>query len=68
MTDTTRKLIERMAKELDFYWQLRNDCASTHPLADEARAVLSQPEPEGPSKSDVTDCLFPPPPRRHYDH
>jgi hypothetical protein len=48
MTDTTRDLIERMADELDLYRQLaRDDCTSTHPFADEARAYLAQPEPEG---------------------
>jgi hypothetical protein len=49
MTDTTRDLIQRMARELDLYRQLlRDDCTSTHPFADEARALLSQSEPEGP--------------------
>ena len=48
MTDTTRDLIQRMATELDLYRQLlRDNCTSTHPLADEARALLDQPEPEG---------------------
>jgi len=47
---TERDLIQRMARELDLYRQLlRDDCTSTHPFADEARALLSQPEPEGPS-------------------
>ena len=46
MTDTTRDLIQRLAKELDLYRQLaRDNCTSTHPLADEARAYLAQPEP-----------------------
>ena len=49
MTDATRELIQRMARELDLYRQMaRDDCTSTHPFADEARAYLSQPEPEGP--------------------
>jgi hypothetical protein len=49
MTDTTRDLIQRMANELDLYRQMaRDDCTSTHPFADEARALLSQSEPEGP--------------------
>ena len=55
MTDTERDLIQRMTKELDFYWQLRNDCTSTHPLADEARAYLAQPEPEGPTDDELHD-------------
>ena len=47
MTDTTRELIQRMANELDLYRQMaRNDCTSTHPFADEARAYLDQSEPE----------------------
>ena len=47
---TERDLIQRMARELDLYRQLlRDDCTATHPFADEARALLSQPEPEGPS-------------------
>ena len=46
MTDTTRDLIQRLAKELDLYRQMvLDDCTSTHPLADEARAYLAQPEP-----------------------
>jgi hypothetical protein len=46
---TTRELIQRMARELDLYRQMaRDDCTSTHPFADEARALLSQSEPEGP--------------------
>jgi len=50
MTDTARGLIQRMARELDLYRQLlRDDCTSTHPFADEARAYLDQPEPEGPT-------------------
>jgi hypothetical protein len=45
MTDTTRDLIQRMARELDFYRQLvLDDCTSTHPFANEARAYLDQPE------------------------
>jgi hypothetical protein len=36
MTDTTRELIQRMAKELDLYRQMARD---------EARAYLAQPEP-----------------------
>jgi len=54
MTDTTRELIQRMAKELDLYRQLlRDDCTSTHPFADEARAYLAQPEPEGPTVMEI---------------
>jgi hypothetical protein len=47
MTDP-RELIKRMAEELDLYRQIaRDNCTSTHPLADEARAYLAQTEPEG---------------------
>ena len=43
---TERDLIQRMARELDLYRQLvLDDSTSTHPLADEARAALDQPEP-----------------------
>ena len=49
MTDINpRDLIQRLAKELDRYRQIAlDDRTSTHPLADEARAYLAQPEPEG---------------------
>jgi len=51
---TERDLIQRMAKELDLYRQMaRDDCTSTHPFADEARALLSQPEPEGPTDEEL---------------
>jgi len=54
MTDTTRYLIQRMAKELDRYRQIvLDDCTSTHPLADEARAYLAQPEPQGPTVMEI---------------
>jgi hypothetical protein len=49
MSDS-RELIQRMARELDLYRQiLRDDCTSTHRFADEARALLAQTEPEGPT-------------------
>jgi hypothetical protein len=54
MTDTTRDLIQRMARELDLYRQMaRDDCTSTHPFAEEARAYLAQPEPEGPTDEEL---------------
>jgi hypothetical protein len=54
MTDTERDLIQRMATELDLYRQLlRDDCTSTHPLADEARTALDQPEPEGLTDEEI---------------
>jgi hypothetical protein len=53
---TTRDLIQRMARELDLYRQLlRDDCTSTHPLADEARAYLAQPKPKGPTVMEIID-------------
>jgi hypothetical protein len=59
MTDTERDLIQRMATELDLYRQLlRDDCTSTHPLADEARAFLAQPEPEGPTDEEMIDLFW----------
>jgi len=49
-----RDLIQRLAKELDLYRQMaRNDCISTHPFADEARAYLAQPEPKGPTVMEI---------------
>ena len=51
---TERDLIQRMAKELDLYRQMaRDDCTSTHPFADEARAYLAQPEPEEPTEEEI---------------
>jgi hypothetical protein len=56
---TTRELIQRMARELDLYRQLlRDDCTSTHPFADEARAYLAQSEPEGPTDKDLIQRLL----------
>jgi hypothetical protein len=58
MTDTTRELIQRMARELDLYRQLlRDDCTSTHPLADEARICLSQPEPGVPTDEELNRLM-----------
>ena len=49
MTDF-RALCARMADELDHYRQLlMDDRRETHALAAEARALLAQPEPQGPS-------------------
>lgn len=52
MTDTNpRDLIQRLAEELDRYRQIvLDDCTSTHPFADEARAYLDKPEPEEPTQ------------------
>jgi hypothetical protein len=56
--NTERDLIQRMADELDHYRQLlRDDCTSTHPFADEARAYLAQPEPEGPTDEGLLACI-----------
>jgi len=53
MTDTARDLIERMAKELDLCHQLLlDDRRETHPLANEARAYIDKPEPDGPAVLD----------------
>jgi len=58
MTDTTRDLIQRLAKELDLYRQMvLDDCTSTHPFADEARALLAQPEPEGPTDEELNRLM-----------
>ena len=53
MTDP-RDLIKRLADELDHYRQLlMDDKRETHALATEARAYLSQPEPEGPTDEEL---------------
>jgi len=58
MTDTTRDLIQRLATELDLYRQMvLDDCTSTHPFADKARAYLAQPEPEGPTDGELVAVL-----------
>jgi len=58
MTDTTRDLIQRLAKELDLYRQMvLDDCTSTHPFADEARAYLAQSEPEYPSDKELLKLM-----------
>ena len=54
MTDTERDLIQRMARALDLYRQMAlDDYTSTHPFADEARTLLSQPEPEAPTDEEL---------------
>ena len=59
MTDTTRDLIQRMARALDLYRQMAlDDYTSTHPFADEARTLLSQPEPEGPTEEEMEEAPF----------
>ena len=51
---TERDLIQRMARALDLYRQMAlDDYTSTHPFADEARTLLSQPEPEGPTDEEL---------------
>jgi hypothetical protein len=56
---TERDLIQRLAKELDLYRQMvLDDCRVTHRLADEARAFLDQPEPEGPTLEEIDDLFW----------
>ena len=53
MTDF-RALCARMADELDHYRQLlMDDRRATHALAAEARALLAQPEPQGPTNDEL---------------
>jgi hypothetical protein len=53
MTDF-RALCARMADELDHYRQLlMDDRRATHALATEARALLAQPEPQGPTDEEI---------------
>jgi hypothetical protein len=59
MTDTARELIQRMADELDHYRQLlMDDLRETHALANEARAYLAQPKPEGPTDEELIRRLL----------
>ena len=60
MTDINpRDLIQRMARALDLYRQMAlDDYTSTHPFADEARTLLSQPEPEGPTDEELNTMLY----------
>jgi hypothetical protein len=58
MTDF-RALCARMADELDHYRQLlMDDRRATHALAAEARALLAQPEPQGPTDEELDDQFF----------
>jgi hypothetical protein len=51
-----RALCARMADELDHYRQLlMDDRRATHALANEARALLAQPEPQGPTDEEIRD-------------
>jgi hypothetical protein len=55
MTDF-RALCARMADELDHYRQLlMDDRRETHALANEARAALAQPEPQGPTDAELNN-------------
>jgi hypothetical protein len=56
MTTDFRALCTRMANELDQYRQLLLDDRSvTHRLADEARAELAKPGPEGPTDAELLE-------------
>ena len=58
MTNTTRDLIQRLAKELDLYRQLlMDDRREAHALANEARAYLAQAEPEGPTDEELNRLM-----------
>jgi hypothetical protein len=47
-----------MADELDHYRQLlMDDCSEAHALATEARALLAQPEPQGPSDEELLELM-----------
>lgn len=57
MTDY-RALCARMADELDHYRQLlMDDRRETHALANEARAALAQPEPQGPTDEELVELF-----------
>ena len=60
MTDTTRDLIQRLADELYNYECLTSRrppdyIPAPSPVLDEARALLSQPEPEGPTEEELEE-------------
>ena len=58
MTTDFRALCARMADELDHYRQLlMDDCSEAHALATEARALLAQPEPQGPSDEELLELM-----------
>jgi hypothetical protein len=48
-----------MADELDHYRQLlMDDRRATHALATEARSLLAQPEPQGPTDEELGKLLY----------
>jgi len=60
LTDTTRDLIRRLADALA-EWQLGGappEDTSDADLINEARAYLAQPEPEGPTESDLSVLFY----------
>jgi len=60
MTDTTRDLIQRLARELDAetgYTIHSTGERVAHPDVVEARAYLAQPEPEGPTDEELLAIL-----------
>jgi hypothetical protein len=60
-----RDLIQRMARELDLCRQLlMDDLRETHALANEARAYLAQPKPEGPTDEEIMQLM---PQQMHED-
>ena len=55
MTDTTRYLIQRLAGELQEWIDYApiGPCDDEQALIDEARTLLAQPEPEGPTEEEI---------------
>ena len=56
MTNPYRALIQRLADELQEYINYApiGPCDQEQELVDEARALLDQPEPEGPTDEELT--------------
>jgi hypothetical protein len=58
MSTDYRALCARMADELDHYRQLlMDDRREAHALATEARALLDQPELEGPTDEEIMELM-----------
>lgn len=57
MTDTTRDLIQRLTERLDLL-HCQYNVPNQSALIDEAHAYLDQPEPEGPTESDLSVLFY----------
>ena len=54
MTTDFRALCAELVQEVEQLWSIvRDDNNEPHPLANRARALLAQPEPEGPTDEEL---------------